>query len=220
MQRFKLALAAVMAIAAITAINAATASAAEMGFLPTTTFTGKGPGGNLVTLAGTEIACGANTLKGGTMTNDKTGTIKELDFTKCKALKTFAANSLNDAAETILVNNATYTLCFINKSTLDIGIILTLPTGGIHLEAPAAKTLFLITGSLLGLITPDATKTTAFTAEFRQSAVTKDQQFTECEDKTKAILLTEPNENKKPEEGALIQKEELTTAATTEIMEA
>ncbi len=219
MQRFKLVLAAVLAIAAITAITAATASAAEMGFLPTTTFTGEGGAGKLLTLMGTEIACGANTLKEGSMTNDKEGKIGHIDFTKCKALKTFAANSLNDAAETVLVDNVTYNVCFINKSTLDIGVMLHIPSPGVHIEVTAAKTLFLITGWVLGLLTPDVTPTTAYELKFGQSTTTKDQEFTKCEGGKTEVLLTEVNENKKPEEGALVQTDKLTMAAKTEMME-
>ncbi len=216
MRQLTLTLTVILAIAAITA---ATASA-EIGFLPTTTFTGKGGAKVDVSLAGTEIACKANTVLGGTMTNDKEGKIESIHFSGCKALGVFEANSLNDTAGIILVTNLTYTLCFINKSTLDMGIVLHFPAAGVHVEIPAAKTLSLITGSLIGLITPDAKRAKVFTIKFGKSATTKDQEFTKCEGGKTEVLLTETNESKKPEEGALVLEEELTTAVETELMEA
>ncbi len=218
MKRLKLILATVATMAAVASIAAA--ASAEVGFSPNTTFTGEGAAGKFVTLAGTEIACGANTLTGGTMKNNREGKIAHVDFTKCKALGTFAANSLNDSAETILLDNAIYNICFIDKAKLDMGFVVHLPSPGVHVEVPAAKTLFWITGWVIGLITPDATKAKVFEVKFGRSTTTKDQEVTKCEGGATEVLLSEINEEKKPEEGALVQTEKLTMAAQTELVEA
>ncbi len=215
MQRLKPALALVVAIVATTAVTTATA-AAELGFLPTTTFTGEGGASKIVALGGDELMCNANTLKEGAMTNDGTGKIGKIDFTGCKSL-TVAANSLGDVAETVLIDNATYKICILDKAKLEMGIVIRIPSPGVHVEVPLAKTLYLISGVFMGQITPDVKKTKEFVVEFKKGA--NDQEFKECELGAKEVLLLEVNENKKPEEAALVQKETLTMVAATEIME-
>jgi hypothetical protein len=144
----------VMAIAAITSIAATTASAQE-GLLPIgSTFTASGGAGKLESLAGSQIVCKGFTLKGGEVTSDESGKIKEINFEKCTALG-FPTNSLGDKAETILVDNASVLLCLIEPKTLVFGVLIKLASA-VHLEVPLAGALLKIEGSIIGTITPNA----------------------------------------------------------------
>jgi hypothetical protein len=215
MRRIKLVILAAMAIIAVGAITAATASA-ELGLLPNTTFTGKGGAGTLETLGKSQVLCSKNTIA--LSTESATEKDKHGEFTiKFEACKAFglATNSLGDASGVILTP-VLWLLCFINQGALGLGILVKLDTN-IHLEIPSLKTLFAIKGSAVGTISPDASKGTAFTVTFGQTA--GDQTVTKCEGEAAEKLELEL-EGKAPEGSGLNQKEEVTSDAATEIMEA
>jgi hypothetical protein len=215
MRRINLVILAAIAITAVAAITAATASA-ELGLLPNTTFTGKGGAGTLETLGKSQVLCSKNTIA--LSTESSTEKDKHGDFTirfeGCKAFG-LAFNSLGDTSG-ILLAAMLWLLCFISQGKLEMGILLKLDSP-IHLEIPSLKTLFAIKGSAVGTITPDASKVTAFTVTFGQAA--GDQTVTKCEGEAAEKLELEL-EGKAPEGSGLLQKEEITSDAATEIMEA
>jgi hypothetical protein len=197
-------------------VGAASASA-ELGFLPNTiTFTGTSGAGALSTANGLEIKGSSGKITGGAFKNDKEGTIKDIDFEGVKALGLFAANTKGDAAGTLLIHEATFTVGFINKATLDMGISIHLPSGGILVEVPAAKTSFTITGSVIGLVSSDGSKVKE--EKLSLEATKGKQEFTKLEggaEETLTITLSGAS----PEAAGEKTSETLTTSATAELME-
>jgi hypothetical protein len=213
MRSFKIVGAALMALLAVTAVATATASAALPEILPGSgTFTATSGAGTLETTAKEKITCKSDTSKG-TITNVKEGTF-EVDFKECTALG-FAANSLGDPAQTILVTG-TLLLCYINRATKDVGVVIHLPTAGIHIEVPSLGALILVTGWVIGLIEPvNSKKTGPFTLSFKQAA--GKQEFTKCEGGATEVLKSSKNEGAAVESGEETI-ETVTFAAEHEIM--
>jgi hypothetical protein len=217
MRNMRAAIIAVMAIAAITSVAAATASAEE-GFLPTTTFTGKGGPGKLLALSKLEVACKETSILEGTMETDSHGKIGSMHITGCKALG-LPMNSLGDATEILLVPNASWLLCLINSTTLEFGIFIELARG-VHIEVPTLSELLELSGSIIGKITPN-TKGTARTVTFEQKE--GDPANKECKNEKgevkKAELKTLESAETVKSTSGLSATDTLTTAAETELMD-
>jgi hypothetical protein len=216
MRKVKLVTAALVAMAAFAAVIAASASA-ELGFFPhTITFTGTSGASILGTAGGLTMQCSNDKLSGGAFENDKEGTIKDIDFEGCKLLGLFAVNTPGDASGVILIHEATFTVGFINKAKLDMGISVHLPAGGITLEVPAAKSTTVVTGSVIGLVSPDGSKVKTETLTFEAHSGT--QEFNKLEGGVEEHL-TATLSGGAPENAGEKTTETLTTSATAELME-
>jgi hypothetical protein len=207
---------AMIAIAATASVTTAPASAEE-GFLPTTTFTGKGGAAKLQALSKLEIACTSKLILEGTMETDSHGRIFSIHFNLCKTLG-LPANSLGDEKEVILVTLLTWLLCLINSATLEFGLYLEVPA--VHIEVPSLAALVEVSGTLIGKITPN-TKGKERTVTFAQKE--GDPTVKECKNEKgevkKAELKTlEGGETVKSSSG-LDATDTLTTAAETELMD-
>jgi len=186
----------VSVMAAIATATAAVVSAEE-GFLPRNTngftFVTKEavfettPGAFNVTC---KLAAGT-----GTLASDKHGTVT-VAFEKCKAIG-FAINSLGDKKETILVASALVLVCLLAGG--GFGLFLELPAVGVHMEVPFSGLLVLMTGSVIGVLLGANVQT--YGTDFLVNAM-NEQAVKECKEGMNnkvAALLSEPNENKKPE---------------------
>ncbi len=96
----------------------------------------------------------------GELTGPKTGT-GTTAFEKC-SIGGLSALSLGDKGGTVLIAG-TGTLCYIDKATKLVGILIALPAGGVHIEIPALGQLLVITGSIVGEVKPINTSTTTGT---------------------------------------------------------
>jgi hypothetical protein len=169
MRHIKTTLIAIIAIGALSAIASATASAAtEPQFLPGagTKYTSKSLAGTLETLKKGSIEC-TDDKDEGELTSDTTGVIT-IDFLGCKALSIIGAHSLGDPAGVILFHGTTL-LCWINEAKKEAGIYVHVPSPGVHIEIEGVSILLLVTGSVLGSITPVGLKQLAFQVVFEQS---------------------------------------------------
>lgn len=208
MRQLKIIGVAVIAILALTAITAATASAALPEFLDGTVkglkFTVKSGAGELI--SGFAIGCTSD--KGsGEVTGAKTVSVT-VTFEGCTVFFQ-AANSLGAAAKTIVVP-ATGELCFIKSgSPLEVGLKLK-PTAGVHIEVPSVGELDVVTGTVVGKVEPiNVLQTTG--------KVTLKKGPFQCEG-AKSELLSEKQENKKPEKAEEVTTEEVTYEKDIEVM--
>jgi hypothetical protein len=219
LRHIKLMLTALLALCALNAAVATSVASAEEGFLPTTTYSGAGGALGLETLAKEKISCKATSILEATMKNDSEGSIGSIHVTGCTALG-FPMNSLGDEKEVWLIVGAATTLCLINSTTLEYGILIKLKET-LHIEVPLASLLFTISGSIIGKISPN-TKGKEKTITFEQT--TGDSKPTKCtgakaKEALTAELKYEQNESGKPENSGLTDTTKLTFAAETEIMD-
>ncbi len=201
---------------AITGIAAASASAEEQPeFLLHVTnnlFTTEGGEGELVDLtSGLAIKCKKN--KGsGSVVGPKT-VIATVSFEKCN-VGGLAAQSLGDKGGVILLAKLAGKLCTISTSPLHVGILLTLPAEGVHIEVPSLGQLLVVTGGVVGLLSPiNVDQTGPFTLTF----VDPNEK---CEGATgeEDVLLVELEHNGKPLVGAEVAKETVNFTETIEVM--
>ena len=144
--------AALSAVMALTAVGASTASAALPEFLPGSgTFTATSGKGTL-TAGAFSITCTKDKASG-SITGAKT-VESTVDFESCTALG-FPANSLGDSSGVILTGTLKGELCFIKETApLEVGVYFTLPSGGIHIEIPAAAALDVVSGTVIAKAEP------------------------------------------------------------------
>ncbi len=138
-----------------------------------------------------------------------------IDFEKC-SVGGLAAQSLGDKGGTILLVNLDGHLCYINKADEDVGILFTLPAGGVHIEVPSLGELLAVKGSVVGLIQPINVllePPNPFTLEF-EDPNDKCETATGNED----VLLLELEHNGTPLATALVGEEQIKFAADFEIM--
>jgi hypothetical protein len=214
-----------LAILALGACAAVTASAEE-GFLPMQK-TGTLLGG-LTTFSAGGLSIVCKLLEQGTITftNDKTaeGTLR---WSGCKAAGLFAIKSLAAPGSEEIFAKVQFLVCLDAKNVtikegkekvtlLDNFGIAGEFVGSLHLEVPAAGALFAVTGTTLGAILT-AGPSIAYSLEFLGKEGR--QTVTSCMQGEKTLthnLMTEENENRKPQassenvEGGLVKfKEEV-----------
>jgi hypothetical protein len=166
----------------------------------------------LETKAKSSIECSSSADEG-SLSGVKKGTIT-MDFKGCKA-SGLAARSLGDASESILLHGAT-TLCYINKSTKKVGMLIEMPSGGLHVEVSTLGTLLLITGAVIGTIEPvNTSKTGPYKIKFKETAGV--QEVTKCEGGSEEILKTSVNGGAAEQSGESTEVE-LTFKAAHEVM--
>jgi hypothetical protein len=206
-------LVAVLAVAALTAI-----ASAEEGFLPLVNKEVAWSSGKLIleSTGGWSYQCKSSEGKG-TFANDKHFTI-EMHFNECTSAG-FAMNSLGDKTGVVLFT-ALALVCLINSEKLTFGIIIELPSGGVHLEIPALGELLVLAGSYIGEVL-----TTGLAKSFVVDITGKagKQNVVECKDGKevkKGSLTSEPNENKKPEPASVnMESGSLKFSETKELMD-
>jgi hypothetical protein len=197
MRYLKLIAAATMAIAAITAATATAALAAQAGgFLPKTTFIGTSEKGGKLETAAASITCAKANILSGTMETDSHGTV-DIHYEKCTAFG-LPANSLGDASEVIL-GLSLWLYC--RDSTTGAPLMWIEPSSPVHIEVPALGQLLLVTGGILGKITPEKGPTLKTKIAFEgEKGKAKPTSCIGMDGKTKTVNQTaELNENKKPE---------------------
>ena len=120
-----------------------------------------------------------------------------------------AANSLGDAAKTILVK-ATGTLCYISKAEKTVGVLFTITP--VHIEVPSVGELVEVSGTALG----DVEKVNSLSTS---NVVTLNEKTSKqkCEGGEKVELKAEKEHNKKPEAGLETTTEELTFTKDIEV---
>jgi hypothetical protein len=190
MRRLKILVAAIIATAALTAIAATTATAALPEFEPGAkgeTFTGTSATGTLETSKKGTIECATDKVKGTLLS--KTEALITVDFETCKVFGLVGAHSLGDKEGVILVGFKAK-LCYINKSTKDVGLLGSILA--LHLEVPSAAVLLVVLGSVIGLVTPVNTKTKEFEIKYEQKEGT--QLIKKCEGGPENLLFTSENE--------------------------
>jgi hypothetical protein len=125
----------------------------------------------------------------GEITGEKTSTT-HIGWEECAIFRIVEARSLGDPANHILIT-VTGKLCYINKATKDVGVILT-PTAPVHIEAENGRTLAIVTGSAIGLISPINRLVLEFRILLRE--VNSRQEFLKCEGGTELHLESSKNE--------------------------
>jgi hypothetical protein len=220
-----------LALLALGAFAASTASAEE-GLLPTPEASGKGGGGTLAT-AGAEILCTSVTVLEIKFLpkSDLHGTA-DLHFKGCKAGgNIFPVNSLGDEKEVILAY-VLFLICLITPASLDFGLlILTLghklleETGFVHLEIPSLGALINVKGAIIAKnlsgLKGDKNEGKVFKYELKGSKG-KQEVATGCEINGKKLsntLLSELNENGKPEVASENTNFEITYPEKVELMD-
>jgi len=196
-----------VALVALSALVASAASAALPEFSPATAnkFSGSGGAGELTTLGGgISIKCSANTSNG-EITGAKTANV-DVHFTGCTALG-FTSNSLGDASGVILTGSLPAELCYINAATKEVGVFIS--NANTHIEVPSLGVLIIVSGSIIGKVTPVNVKTTKFTFKFEQSAA-GDQKVTECGGKKASLVSNKDAAHEKNESSAIVQSAEVT----------
>jgi hypothetical protein len=199
---------------ALFAVAATAASAANPEFLDNVsgnTFTAKSPEGKL-TAGGLTIICKKDTIS---LENGKVLTAKTIettvDFEKC-TIAGLAANSLSDAAETILVK-ATGELCYISKAEKHVGVLFTITP--VHIEVPALSELLEVKGTVLGLLEKVNTLSSVTQPTVTINTATAKEH---CEGSTAPVLLSEKAHNKEPVAATETTTEELTFDKDIEVM--
>jgi len=158
------------------------------------------------------IKCEKDTASGTVLSGTTIETT--VDFEQCDVAG-LAAKSLGDANDTtapklgLILLTLKGELCEIKAK--EAGIFFTLPAGGVHIEIPALTELQVVTGSVIGVVTPVNTPSKTGTITITKANITK------CGGKAAGLTL-EQNANKKP----LAAEEETTEAVTfakeTEVM--
>jgi hypothetical protein len=172
MQRLKVLVLALMAVFAVSALVSATASAAfELAkILPTgeaVTFTGESGAGTLSTLAGTTVECKSDTSEGSFSAIDPELGPFHVDFKECTSAGG-ACTGLGEAAGIILVLGTAHLVVDTLTPALGAGVLFLVPNP-VHFVC--AGVLVAVSGQVLCLIKPVATKTTHFEIVCEQSAV-------------------------------------------------
>jgi hypothetical protein len=215
MHKLRLITMAFIVMAVLTTVGTVSASA-ELGVLPNTiTLIGTSGASVFSTASGLEIKCTLDKLDGGTFKTDKEGGIANIEFEGCKALGLFAANTSGDPSGEILLHLATFTIGFINKGTLQMGVSLHLG-GTVKVEVPAAKSSIEIKGSAVGALFPIGSKVKVVEMIFE--ATKGKQTFTKLEggfEETLSAVLT----GGKPESAGWRSTQQLATSASAEVME-
>jgi hypothetical protein len=214
MRTFKL-FSALVVVLAFSAVAVATASAAETlwRWLPGSvgeTFEGEQVlAGKLTSAAGLVIKCEKGTLllagselvkEGSTNEKDATLGLATIHFEGCTA-GGLAANSLGDAAKTILAHVEIHN-CVINKANKEFGLlILPLP---VHIEVPSVALLILVLekGLLVAKIESEAGSKETFVITAKSKEAGKTQEPEKCEGGEKENLLMK--DDAKPEEAATL----------------
>src|ERR1700693_5687613 len=140
----------------------------------------------------------------GVLTGPKTGEGTG-DFEEC-TVAGLAAHSLGDTGGVVLIP-AAGELCYINKSTKEVGLLLRVSP--VHIEVPTIGELLLITGEVVGKVSPINKLTTTGTDV--------DSGKTRCEGSEDALSF-EKNENGKPLAAELTRTVEVTFAKDAELM--
>jgi hypothetical protein len=199
-----------LSTAAFAASSASAALPEALGNVAGNTFTFTSGAGELVDLTtGLAIKCKKDSGSG-TVTNSKELT-STVDFDEC-TIGGLAAVSLGDKSGLILVS-LTGKLCYTEPTKKEVGILFTLPAGGLHLEVPSLGELLQITGSVVGKMTPVNSSTTAYTLSLADPNI-KCSGATGKED----VLEIEKEHNGKPLVGSEVSTETITFAKTIEVM--
>jgi hypothetical protein len=144
MRKLKVLGAAIIAVVALSAIASAMASAALPEFLPGNAgekFTGTSGSGTLEVPGEGPIICSSDTVTGENTGATKKTALALITFKGCKVFGIINAQSLGDAAGTILVH-AELELCYINKAKKEVGVLTeVLP---VHIEVFGK--LLIVTG--------------------------------------------------------------------------
>lgn len=155
--------------------------------------------GELTSASGLAIKCKSD--KGSGETTSSTELSTTVSFEGCK-VGGVAANSLGDKGGVILLANLPGKLCYINASTHHVGVLFKL-TEPIHIEVKSLGVLIVITGSVVGLISPVNTSTKEYTLTFAKpnekcegASGTEDELFVELEHNGEKELGTEVSTEK------------------------
>jgi len=120
-----------------------------LGSIPTA-ITGTSGATALESESGLAVECPKDKVTG---TVNSASTLEtRVDLESCKVAG-FTAQSLGDKSGVVLVP-LTGKLCYRNSFAHEVGVVLTLPSGGVHIEVPSLGELLVITGSILGALTP------------------------------------------------------------------
>jgi hypothetical protein len=156
----------------LSAIAVGTASASVLPGTKGTTITGSSGKATLQVKGGATINCTASTTKGEVLSTEESLVL--ITFTTCSAFG-LAANSVGDAAKTILVHVEAGS-CSTEKGAKQFILFKLLP---VVIEIPSTKLTLEVTGDVLGVVTPANKKAKSFTVALEQKE--GKQAFTECE---------------------------------------
>jgi hypothetical protein len=167
-----------------------TASAALPEFIPAKgKFSGTGAAGTLETKTKGTIECGHSEFTGEIKSASQG--ILTIDYHECKIFDILGAHSLGDKEGVFLYGGTVLAnLCYVNKAEKHVGLVIHIPSQGTHAEV--AGKLFLLSGSIIGAITPINSKTKKFTVTFKQENAK--QEISKCEGGAEEILLVSENE--------------------------
>ena len=214
MHRMRHTAAALLAIcASLLALTCAVASALPEA-LPGakgTKFTGKSGKGILQIKGGVSATC-SSTTGAGELASPTSGT-GTVDLKGC-TIAGLPVNSLGDASGTLLISGEV-SVCYINKSTKDVGIVVHSSTET-HAEVPSTKLLLLGRGSFILLASPVNTKTTKFTGLLEQKE--GKQAITKCEGGEERILEISTDAGPYVQSGLEAKENELTFSSEQELM--
>jgi hypothetical protein len=215
MRRLTIIGAAILAALALSVVAASAASAANPEFLKFAKpkFTATSPKGKLQIKGGGAIACAKDEVKTGNGEITGAKTVKlNVDFLECEALG-LPANSLGDAAKTILFKG-TGTLCYVSAAKKEVALKIIL-TEEVHIEVPEAGTLLLVKGTVYGAVTPVNEANTAGKISFAQAA--GKQTLNKCEGEAEGNLSTSEN-GKAAVQSGLESVESITFEEKVEVM--
>jgi len=218
----KIGIGTLVAVLAITALTALSASAEE-GFLPLLSKETTWSSGKLIleSTGGWSYLCKSSEGKG-TFATDKHFTI-EMHFNECTSAG-IAMNSLGDKAGVVLFTALALVCLKPTNAKGEVlsafGIFIELPAGGVHLEVPAIGQLLLLAGTYIGeVLTTGPAKT--YVVDITGKA--GKQNAVECKEgltSKKGSLLSENNENKKPEAASVnMESGSLAFSENKELME-
>jgi hypothetical protein len=146
-------------------------------------FTGKTGKVTFQVKGGASVICKSSTGSGEiTTTKSGTGTI---DFEGCTTVG-LQIHSLGDEGSVILAKGEAV-LCYLNKASHIVGLVVRLPVGGVHVEVPATKLLLVKTGAFIFAVSPVNSKQTTFKEEAKQKE--GKQEFEKCEGGAKEVLF-------------------------------
>jgi hypothetical protein len=197
---------ALSAVLAFTVLGVASASAAETlwQWLPgaeKTAFTGSTGEVIFETVAKASFKCKASTVTG-ELTTEKTLGLFLVTLTGCKSFG-FPANSLGDAAETILMHVEVHN-CTIKAG--EAGLLLKfLP---VHIEIPTLSLLLDLEGAFIAGLTPNNTLTKAYTLTIAEKG--GKQSIEKCEGGVKQTLKSSTDSKAFEELGVEASKGTLT----------
>ena len=159
MRSFKIAgvLFAVLLVVSAVAYTSAVAAPEDLGTLPTSITGTAGENELKDSASGLVFKCKKAKVSGKVLS--ATTSEAAIDFEPCK-IGGFAAESLGDKSGVILGLVPGHN-CYLNKANHEAGELFTLPPGGIHVEVPVIGELLVMTGSVVGRMTPTNTSSSS-----------------------------------------------------------